>query len=135
MDVLLKAIWGKLSGSTLWTLVGGRIYLERAPQNTEFPYVVFFIISDLPEYPGNKTMEDILMQFSIFSTAAGSVEINAILSALRTLYDDCTLTMAGETLIYFIRANFTSIMEEISTPSGTVGVKHYAQEYELSTVK
>lgn len=135
MDVLLKAIWGKLSGSTLWTLVGGRVYLERAPQNTEFPYVVFFIISDLPEYPGNKTMEDILMQFSIFSTAAGSVEINAILSALRTLYDDCTLTMAGETLIYFIRANFTSIMEEISTPSGTVGVKHYAQEYELSTVK
>ncbi len=134
MKALLDAIDTKRNGSALDTSVGGRIYLDEAPEGAEFPYVVAQIISNVPEYPGGKTIEGALIQFSIFSASKDYTEITGILTNLRSLYDDCSLTITGETLIYFIRGNLTTMVEEV-TNAGTVGVKHYAQEYELSTVK
>ena len=75
MNNLLSAIMSKLSGSAFYNDVGGRIYLDEAPEGAEFPYCVFSIVSDVPEYPSNKTMEDIIMQFSLFSASQGATEI------------------------------------------------------------
>lgn len=133
MDAILQAIMTKTVGSALATQVGSRIYFQEAPDNVAYPLVVFFPVSDVPEYPGGKTMENMLWQFSLFSLSAGLTEITTLLTNLRTLFDDCTLAIAGENLIYFIRGNLTVINEEITTTQGTQTIKHWSQEYEVCT--
>ena len=135
MKNLTTAIYGKLAGSAFSSDIGGRLYKGYAPDGAVFPYAVFFVVSDAPEYPGGKTIDEVLVQFSLFSTASGSTEIEDMLTHLRSLYDDCSMTIAGNTLIYFIRGNMTPMRAEITTPSGTVGAWHYSQEYEIQIVK
>lgn len=133
MKNLSPAIFGKLAGSTLDGLIGGRFYEGEAPQKAAFPYVVYSVVSDVPEYPGGKTIESVMVQFSIFSNTSGCVEADNILDALRALYDDCSLTITSNTLIYFIRENMTPMREAAETPEGS-GVWHYAQDYEIQFV-
>lgn len=139
MKNLTTAIKGKCaSGTDLYSDIGGRLYKRKAPQGIAFPYVTFFVVTDNPEYPGNKTIEWVLVQFSIFSNASGSTEAEDILTHLRALYDDCSLTITSNTLIYFIRGNFTDISDNsdgIETISGTVGIWHYVQEYHIGIVR
>lgn len=136
MKNLTTAIFGLMTSATsLYTDIGGRLYKGEAPEGAEFPYIVFFVVADIPEYPGGKTIEQVLLQFSLFSSASSSIEIEDMLTHLRTLYDDCSLTITDNTLIYFIRGNLTTMRDEITTPTGTVGVWHFAQEYEGWMVK
>lgn len=132
---LSKSIYGKLSGSILETDIGGRLFKGQAPDGAEFPYAVYFTVSDVPEYPGGKTIEQILLQFDLFSSASGSTEIEDMLTHLRALYDDVVLTISGYTSIYFIRGNHIPMRDEVTTTAGTVGVWHYVQEYSCWTVK
>ena len=118
----------------LYNDVGGRIFLDTAPEGTEFPYVAFFIVSGVPEYPSNKIMEDIIMQFSLFSASQGAAEITTMHKDLKTILDDCTLSITDSTLIYFIRGNLSTMVEEITTQSGVATVKHWAQDYSIMKV-
>lgn len=136
MKALPTAVFAKMtSATTLYTDIGGRLYYGEAPAGAEYPYVTFNDYSSLPEYPYSKTIEKIYYDFNIFSSAAGRTEIEDILTHLRTLYDDCTLTVTGYTLIFFIREAVQKMREEHTTPSGTVGVWHYSQEYSVQIVK
>lgn len=135
MKSLTTAIYGKLSGSSLNTDIGGRMYKGEAPQGAEFPYVVYSVVSNVPEYPGGKTLESVLVQFSLFSITSGTTEIEDMLTHLQSLYDDCSLSITSETLIYFIRGNMTQMRDEIETPNGTTGVWHYAQDYDVLVVR
>lgn len=135
MNYLLAAITTKFSGSTVSSDVGGRIFLDEAPEGTEFPYIVFNEVTNIPEYPGYQTMDEYLFDFSIYSDSQSASQVTTVLADLRTLLDDCSLTITGSTLVYFIRGNLTTLIEEITTPTGTGSVKHYIQEYSLTTVK
>jgi hypothetical protein len=135
MKNLTTAIYLKFTGSALDTLINGNLFKSEAPENTDMPYVVYFVVSDIPEYPGGKTIEKFDIQFSIFSSASSSSEVEDILTTLRALYDDCVLTITGNTPIYFIRENFTAMRDEITTTAGTAGVWHYVQEYSGWMVK
>ena len=132
MKNLTTAIYGKLSGSTLETTINGQLYKGQADQGAVFPYIVYFIVSDIPEYPGGKTIEQVLLQFSLFSVLGSSSEIEDMLTNLRALYDDVVLTITGNTEIYFIRGNMVTMRDELE---GTEGVWHYVQEYEVWMVK
>ena len=106
-------------------------------EETDYPRASFFPVYENPEYPGGKTIEEGLWQFDLFSASRGYGEIENMLTHLQALYDDCTLTITGATLIYFIRGQFQEIFDEVTvtTEEGTVGVKHYVQEYMVSRVK
>lgn len=132
---LTTAIFGKCAaGTSLYTDIGGRMYKGEAPQRATFPYVVFFVVSDVPEYPSSHTIEEVLVQFSIYSITSSSTEIEDALTDLRTLYDNCSLSITSNTLIHFTRGNLTCMRDEVETTSGTKGVWHYAQEYFLRMV-
>lgn len=131
MTNLITAIVSKTANSALSTSVGGRIYLDQAQQEAEFPYIVFFVVSDTPNYTFKFDHEEVLIQFSIFSTSQSASEISTIYNNLKSLFDDCALTITGNTLVHFWRENLTTMIDNIDTPAGTVGVKHWAVDYSV----
>ena len=134
---LKKAIYGKLSGSALDAHIAGRLFDLEAPEGgAEYPYAVYFIVSNKPEYPGGKTIEQFMIQFSLFSATPGdSTEVEGMLTDLWTLYDDVVFTITGYKPIYFIRGSLMETTEDHTTPAGTMSVYHYAQEYDGWIVK
>ena len=132
---LKKAIYGKLSGSLLGTDIGGRMFDTMAPQGAEYPYAVYLIVSDAPDNVFAGYYEDVLIQFSLFSaTPDDSTEIEGMYGHLKTLYDECTMTIAAgaNTLIWMRRENASLMPEEHTTLAGTIQVWHYAVDYAVT---
>ena len=133
MKALTTAIYAKAAGSAFETAIGGRLYKGRAPEGATYPYAVYLLVSDVPDPTFTEQLEDVVIQFSLFSNASSSSEVEDIYTALKALYDDCTLTITGETLLYMTRQNATLTPEEHTTQAGTVEVWHYAVDYSLKT--
>ena len=130
MDALLAAIYSKLTGSALSSDVGGRVYLDEAPAGCEFPYIVFFIVSGVPDNVFNKYGESVMIQFSLFSDSAGAAEITDMFNDLTAIYDDAQLTVTGYSMIIMERQNLVTMVEEIETTEGKQAVKRWAVDYE-----
>ncbi len=115
------------------------MFKGQAPEGSEYPYIVFMLISDVPEDAFAKKGESILIQFSLFSSASSSGEVEDMFVHLKALYDDCALTIsaispdAESTLIWMRRVNATLMVEDEETPEGTRQVWHYAVDYEITT--
>ena len=131
---LTKAIYAKLAGSALASDIGGRLHKGRAPEGTEYPYVVYMVISDVPEKTFTEDFENVVIQFSLFSaTQSSSNEVETMFADLKTLYDECSLTITGSTLLRMKRAIATLMVEDhtLPPPHGTVEVWHNAVDYEV----
>jgi hypothetical protein len=74
--------------------VYGRIFLDQAPDNCEFPYIVYSIISVVPDDVFAKKGKSMLIQFSIFSADTSAGEVTDLYDALRTLFDDAFIEIA-----------------------------------------
>lgn len=131
MKNLFIAIKSKITGSTLDRLVGGRAFAGRAPQKTAYPYLVFFAVSDVQQDTFKNKMDDIIIQFSLFSSVSSPGEIEDIYDALETLFDDATMTITGATQCLLFRENTLRLSEEITTPTGTSEVWHTAVDYKI----
>ena len=135
MKNLSTAIYGKLSGSTLESLIGGRMTKGRAKQGWEYPYVVYSIITGNPEYTFTETFEDSTYQFSLFSALSSTDEIEDMYTALKALYDEAAMTVVGSIWYHWMkRVNATLIAEEHTTKAGTIEVWHYAVDYGIQTL-
>lgn len=135
MNALLTGLMTKLTGSALATQVGSRIYLDEAPEGVAFPYVVFFIVVSTPLDNFKTKLDDVLIQFSLFSTSLGATEISTMFNNLIAIMDDGVLTIAGYSHIWMIRENLTTMVDEITTPAGTATCKHWAVDYSLMMEK
>ena len=140
MNNLLTAIMTKITTgpSALSNDVGGRVFLDQAPAGTEFPYCVFFIVSDVPEDCFAKDGESILIQFSLFSASLGAAEITNMYKDLKALFDDCSMTIPPtgtetDKLIWCRRANLTTMVDDITVADAAQTVKHWAVDYEITT--
>lgn len=137
MDALIAAINAKWPGSTLDSLVGGRIFLDEVPEHLRprsFPDIVWFIVSGVPDRTFTEHYTDTLIQFSIFSASPGAVEITGLYNALSALFDECSLTITGSTLVWMREANLVTSVEDIAVGNGSQSVKHWAVDFEI-TVK
>jgi hypothetical protein len=133
MNNLLAAIMTKCSGSALSTAVGGRIFEDEAPEGTEFPYVVISIVTDVPADTFKDSLEDITIQFSLYSTSKGLAEITGMFANLKMLFDNAVLTITSSYHILISRQNLTTMFDDITTPEGTVGLRHWAVDYWIIT--
>jgi hypothetical protein len=130
---ILTAIYSKFSGSAFSTDVGGRIYLDEAPNGAEFPYCVFFVVSGIPDNVFGKKGKETLIQFSLFSKSQSVTEIATMYADLRALFDECTLSITGNTFIDMHEENLVTMVDEVTTPDGTSTVKHWAVDYQITT--
>ena len=133
MKELSQAIYSKLSGSALAAHIGNRLFKGRAPESAEYPYIVYMIVSNAPNKTFNTSYEETLFQFSLFSATSGSTEVEDMYEDLIALYDECSMTITNQTLIWMRRENATLMIEDHTTPAGTVQVWHYAVDYAIDT--
>uniref|UniRef100_A0A6H1ZDL9 Tail protein n=1 Tax=viral metagenome TaxID=1070528 RepID=A0A6H1ZDL9_9ZZZZ len=130
---LSKALITKAASSDFLSDVGGRLFKGRAPQGAEYPYAVYLIVSNAPEKTYTEDFENTIIQFSLFSAASGSTEIEGMYADLITLYDESTFDITDSTLIWMKRENATLMVEDHTTPAGTVQVWAYHVDYEVKT--
>lgn len=131
MNNLLAAIMTKCAGSALSTDVGGRIFLDEAPEGSEYPCVVLRIVASSPQDTFREWLEDTLIQFSLLSISESAAEITAIYADLMDLFDWQPLTVTGGTCIWMQRQGLVTMFDDITTPAGTVGARHWAVEYSI----
>lgn len=135
MKALSTALFTKFTGSAFSTSIGGRLYKGRAPQNPTWPYAVYFIISDVPRDTFTEKLEEVLIQFSVFSQASGSTEIEDIVTNLKALYDNCSLTITGNTHIVMDRQSASLVSGEADVTTGTGEYWQYDVDYEIVAQK
>jgi len=133
MNNLLTSLASKITGAALNTDVGGRIYLDRAPDNCEFPYVVYSIVSAVPEKTFTEHYTNTLIQFSLFSSSSGATGIATMYNDLKSLFDECSLTITGNSLVWMREQNLTTMIDEVTTVDGLQKVKHWAVDFEVLT--
>ena len=133
MNNLLAAIMTKCSGSALSAAVGGRIFEGEAPEGTEYPYVIISIVNDSQVDTFKDALEDINIQFSLYSISKGLTEITGLFANLKTLFDNAVLTITGNYHILISRQALTTMFDDITTPEGTVGLRHWAVDYWIIT--
>ncbi len=138
MKELFTAIYNKTSGSLLADDVGGRIYLDQAQQGAELPYVVFFVVADTPEKTFTEDFENILIQFSLFSSSQGATEITTMYAHLKALFDECSLTIpptgtVTDILVWMKRVNLTTMVDDVTIQDASINLKHWAVDYEIMT--
>jgi len=132
---LTTAIYGKLSGSDLADHIGTKLYKGRAPEDAVYPYIVFIIISQYPEKTYSEDFEVTHIQFSLFSSTSSSTEVENMYTDLKTLYDECAMTVTSSTWFYWMkRLNATLMVEDHTTRSGLIQAWHYAVDYEIMTL-
>jgi len=103
MQVLFTGLYNKyLSNAALKAAITG-FYFTEAPQDAVMPYVVYNLVSNVPDWTYTEDMENSLLQFSIFDDHSSSTTINDIYEKLTALFDWCVLTVEGYSHIYMKR--------------------------------
>ena len=113
MQVLFEGLYKQFTGSTgvgstgessLSVILGGRLHPIEAPQGSAYPYGVYHLISDVPEYTFNETIENAIIQFNLFDDDNSAKKINTAFTALTDLYDWKTIPFStGYTSVYMKR--------------------------------
>ena len=97
---IMKGIKTKYTGSALAGVLTGGIWDTQAPEGTAFPYAVVQAFGMTDETYTEK-VEFYRIQFNIITDnlnkSASSVGLNALESALRTLFDNTKLTVSDWT--------------------------------------
>jgi len=87
--------------SAFKTAISGRVYQVRAPQTPTYPFVIFFFVSDVPDYyftapsDSQQAIFNVQFQFNVYSKSTSMTEINSISDALVDRFDFASLTVSG----------------------------------------
>jgi hypothetical protein len=125
------AFYSRFAGSDFSNDINGRLFEDDAPQGTDFPYATYQIITSVPEKTFTEEFKDMLLQLDIFSSASSSAEIKNAYAHAHKLFDECILTMTGGYLLRMHEVNLATSKEDITTPEGTVSVRHYSIDFEI----
>jgi len=134
MKVLFTGIYNLFNATphnSFYNALSGGLYLYEAPQNTDYPYAVFFLVSgEHDRYFSGPDFEEPVIQFSLFSDSESASEVTDLFTYLTALYDDCSLTVTGYTSIIFERTIYRLFREPLAGDQDAKGgIWHYAVEY------
>jgi hypothetical protein len=136
MKALTTAIFSKCTSATdLYTDIGGRLYKARAPERAEYPFAVFMVVSDVLDNTFTEDLENVVVQFSLFSLASSSGDVEDMFTHLKTLYDDCTLSPTGYSVLWMKRQQAVLQVEDHTTTAGTEEAWAYHIDYSILSKK
>jgi hypothetical protein len=136
VQALIDAIATKLLNSTVSEDVGGRCYYDTA-DSPDMPYLVYSIVSGVPDKTFSELYHDVLIQFDLFSAlSAGKTQITTMYADLISLMDECALTITGYTLVWCREANLVTMVEDLSAlQDGSSIALHWAIDFEVKISK
>ena len=136
MQSLIDAITTKLLDSTVYNDVGGRCWYDTADSN-DTPYLVYSIVSGVPDRTFSELYHDVLIQFDLFSAlSAGKTEITTMYADLISLLDECALSITGYTLVWMKEQNLVTMVEDLSAlQDGSSICLHWAIDMECRISK
>lgn len=116
-EAIEDAIFAEMEGDTdLVAVLGGtpgRLYPEKAPEAPTSPYVVYTLITGIPDPTFTSDGEILNYQFTIFNKAIAQPlnrdTINEVIKKLTAAYDDATLTITGHTSVGVTRGTYGSL--------------------------
>lgn len=118
MKTLFTAIYERFTNeSDLYASVNG-MYMTQAPDNVEYPYIVFSLVSDLQDFDSSSILEDVLLQFAIYSDDRSPSEACDIFeylkgnTALDTGYDFYALSVDDYNTLILKRETATLLKVE-----------------------
>lgn len=121
------------SPNTLWnsakTATGGRMYTRYAPQGTAFPYTVLDIVAAEAGGTFDHDFDDVDIQFNLFSQSTSEAEIGNMYSYLRSLFDDCALSISGQTFVFMHYDRTWSLSDAENN------IRQYAVQYNILKVR
>ena len=123
MNSVRTAIYDKYTASALTY----GFYYGKAPQESSFPYIVFFDVSNMNDVDFGEEREDLLVQFNIFSQNNSPTESETILTNVRSLFDDCSLTVTDWRHLYMQRGNTYSNNDYAQVPP----IHGFSVEYDI----
>ncbi len=127
---LFDAIYNKENATNDFkTAIGGRFFPHIAPQDTTYPYSVYFLVVDAPEYTYNTEMESLLVQFDIFDDSFSAVTVLDAQKKLWALFDLTTLTVSGYTHMIMKRQSHRLLRED------EPAIWHSISDYEILLYK
>jgi len=134
MNNLITSIVSKITSgpSNFYNDVGGRVYLDQAPEDRQFPDCIFLVVVDIPDDSFNKHGEEVSIQFSLFSASSSVSEISTMYTDLKALFDDVKLTVTSSTMVIMKRERLVTFMDDIVTTSGTQRVKVWNVDYSIT---
>lgn len=115
MNELFKGIYSKYKSSTgagtLYADLTGGLYNTEVPQDTSYPYAAFYLISNVPHWTFDATMENSMVQFSIFDDRSGVNNIGNLYQELIDLYDWTDLSSTGNYYHVFMKRESSNLLK------------------------
>jgi len=108
MNELFTAImthFGLVTGSGFYYDIGGRLYLNKAPQQATFPYCVYYVYADENNPDFTDDHEEFEIQFNIFSQNNSALEAGQLLDSLKDMFDHAQLSVSGWRHIEILRTS------------------------------
>lgn len=100
------------SSSALASLLGGsRFFADAAPQDSEFPFLIWLHIIIDHQETFNTILEESSIQFSIFSKNQSAAEVNEIADILFQLFDNAVVDIDDYHSIRFRRVSARRIKD------------------------
>ena len=125
------------ANSDLATALTGGLHwrkMRQDPAAGDYPYAVYFIVSELPIYTFTEVSEVTVIQFSIFDHDPDDINNDTMLNdaakKLMVCFDFVVLSTSGYTSVVMIR----ELGREVPTPAGD-DVLHYAVDYRIRIQK
>ena len=130
MNSLFTAIYDRFSSTTssgFYNDISGRLRHNKASQGDTFPYCVYFSVSDIDELDFTDEREDFTLQFDIFTQKNSGTEAGNLLESLKTMFDNCSLTVTGWNHLQFQRKQIYPNNDFSQDPS----IQGYSVEYDV----
>lgn len=111
INALITGIYNELNVSSITDLVTG-VFHFKAPQGQDYPFITYFIVSDISDDTFDMWRDDILLQIDIWSDSNSATEVGNIAEAIAARMDEASISAIGYS-VYFCQRGATRLLYEI----------------------
>jgi len=111
MKDLFESIYTRYQATGLTTLLSA-FYNTEAPEDAVFPYGIFSLVSDTPDWTFSENFENCLIQFDLFSKTVNAVEVCSLYEFLKDAFDFQDLFINNHITVSMVRENSNLIRAE-----------------------
>lgn len=118
------------AAGTVYAAVSGRLYANKVPPETDWPYIQFSVIDNMPHWTADHDGERPRVQFSIFAeNDEDGLDVEAIATKLRNRFDKAAITFSGSDYSTIGMVPDIGVGPLDATPGEDTGRAMYTQDY------